>query len=113
MLGVGCVVVVQEFGAYGVLWGEFEVLLELLCVVVFVPDCDLVVGQRVGGLLRVVAGDVEHQCWCAVGGGAVECYVVHRVEFVECGGEQCVFVCVQCFEVELEHVLGGGAHVGQ
>ena len=57
--------------------------------------------------------DGEHQRRRAVGGGAVERDVVHRAEALERGREQRLLVRADGVEVELEHVLGGGAHAGQ
>ena len=79
-LDVVLVVVVHEAGADGAVGVEAEEALELVGVVVAVPDRDLVLGQRGGGLGGGAALDGEHQRRGAVAGAAVDGDAGDRVE---------------------------------
>ena len=103
----------QEAGADAAVGGEAEHALEFPGVVVAVPDRDLVLVEvlRDGG--GVMARDGEHQRRRAVGGVAVERHVIHRAEALERAAQQRLLVLHDGLEIELEHVLGGGADAGQ
>ena len=94
--------------------GEAEDALELPGVVVAVPDGDLALGER--------GRDARAACMPAtlnisVGarsrGVAVERHAVDRAQAVERGRQQRLLVRAHRLEVELEHVLGRGAHAGE
>ena len=107
------VVVVDEAGADRPVGVQAEEALELVGVVVAVPDRDLARGERGRDLRRRAAGDVEHQRRDAVRRVAVERDAVDRGEPVARDREQPLLVRADRVEADLEQVVGRRGDAGE